>query len=64
MPCGAQVGDRVRVLGEGYTPDDEEDSSVKEITNLWIYQVTENNTRTLLLMHPCHPESPHRRIEV
>ena len=34
-----RVGDRVRVLGEGYSPDDEEDCVVKEITNLWIYQV-------------------------
>ena len=35
-----KVGDRVRVLGEGYSPEDEEDSCVKEITNLWIYQVS------------------------
>mmetsp|Transcript_35450 Transcript_35450/g.67878 ORF Transcript_35450/g.67878 Transcript_35450/m.67878 type:complete len:976 (+) Transcript_35450:63-2990(+) len=33
-----KVGDSIRVLGEGYSPDDEEDSCVKEITNLWIYQ--------------------------
>ncbi|KAK3272142.1 hypothetical protein CYMTET_19542 [Cymbomonas tetramitiformis] len=33
-----KVGDRVRILGEGYSPEDEEDSTVKEITNLWIYQ--------------------------
>jgi len=28
----------VRVLGEGYTPEDEEDSAVAEVTNLWVYQ--------------------------
>ncbi|KAI8471075.1 MAG: elongation factor EF-Tu-like protein [Monoraphidium minutum] len=31
-------GDRVRVLGEGYTPEDEEDSALAEITNVWVYQ--------------------------
>ena len=31
-------GDRVRVLGEAYTPDDEEDSGVEEVTGLWAYQ--------------------------
>jgi len=33
-----RVGDKVRVLGEGYSLEDEEDSSVQEITNIWIYQ--------------------------
>mmetsp|Transcript_31387 Transcript_31387/g.102363 ORF Transcript_31387/g.102363 Transcript_31387/m.102363 type:complete len:994 (+) Transcript_31387:69-3050(+) len=33
-----EVGQRVRVLGEAYSPDDEEDCCVKEITGLWIYQ--------------------------
>jgi U5 small nuclear ribonucleoprotein component len=33
-----KVGDTVKVLGEGYSPDDEEDMCVKEITNMWIYQ--------------------------
>jgi len=28
----------VRVLGEAYTPEDEEDSSVAEITAVWAYQ--------------------------
>eukprot|EP00899_Mesostigma_viride_P009923 jgi/Mesvir1/18932/Mv25784-RA.3 len=32
------VGDTVRVLGEGYSPDDEEDMAVKDVTDLWIYQ--------------------------
>jgi 116 kDa U5 small nuclear ribonucleoprotein component len=32
-----QTGDRVRVLGEAYTPDDEEDSSVAEVSKLWVY---------------------------
>lgn len=31
-------GDRVRVLGETYTPEDEEDSTVAEVTNVWVYQ--------------------------
>lgn len=30
-------GDKVRVLGEGYSPDDEEDSAVAEVTNVWVY---------------------------
>ena len=32
------VGDSVRVLGEGYSEEDEEDSSVRVITRIWIYQ--------------------------
>ena len=32
-------GDRVRVLGEGFTPEDEEDSSVAEVGSVWVYQV-------------------------
>jgi 116 kDa U5 small nuclear ribonucleoprotein component len=31
-----KVGDKVRVLGESYTPDDEEDSAVAEISNIWV----------------------------
>lgn len=31
-------GDRVRVLGEAYTPEDEEDSAVAEVTKVWVYQ--------------------------
>lgn len=31
-------GERVRVLGEGFTPEDEEDSAVAEVTNVWLYQ--------------------------
>mmetsp|Transcript_22656 Transcript_22656/g.57692 ORF Transcript_22656/g.57692 Transcript_22656/m.57692 type:complete len:994 (-) Transcript_22656:539-3520(-) len=31
-------GDKVRVLGEGYTPDDEEDSAVAEVSNVFVYQ--------------------------
>lgn len=26
------------MLGESYTPEDEEDSSIAEITNIWVYQ--------------------------
>ncbi|KAL4340833.1 hypothetical protein GQ457_08G001480 [Hibiscus cannabinus] len=33
-----QTGQTLRVLGEGYSPDDEEDMTVKEVTKLWIYQ--------------------------
>ncbi|GKV34942.1 hypothetical protein SLEP1_g43272 [Rubroshorea leprosula] len=33
-----QTGQTVRVLGEGYSPEDEEDMTVKEVTKLWIYQ--------------------------
>ncbi|KAL3678399.1 hypothetical protein R1sor_021355 [Riccia sorocarpa] len=32
------TGQKVRVLGEGYSPDDEEDMAVKEVTKLWVYQ--------------------------
>ncbi|KAL1152534.1 hypothetical protein V6Z11_A09G115000 [Gossypium hirsutum] len=32
------AGQTLRVLGEGYSPDDEEDMTVKEVTKLWIYQ--------------------------
>ncbi|EPS62854.1 hypothetical protein M569_11934 [Genlisea aurea] len=32
------MGQTVRVLGEGYSPDDEEDMTVKEVTKLWVYQ--------------------------
>lgn len=31
-------GDQVRVLGEGYTPDDEEDSAVATVTGVFAYQ--------------------------
>ncbi|PRQ55668.1 putative ribosomal protein S5 domain 2-type, subgroup [Rosa chinensis] len=33
-----QTGQSVRVLGEGYSPDDEEDMTVKEVMKLWLYQ--------------------------
>ncbi|KAG9457723.1 hypothetical protein H6P81_002231 [Aristolochia fimbriata] len=33
-----QTGQTIRVLGEGYSPDDEEDMTVKEVTKLWVYQ--------------------------
>ncbi len=29
---------QVRVLGEGYTPDDEEDSAVAEVSAVYVYQ--------------------------
>ena len=33
-----RVGDSVRVLGEAYTPDDEEDSAFATVTDLWLLQ--------------------------
>ncbi|KAK9757693.1 hypothetical protein RND81_01G179800 [Saponaria officinalis] len=33
-----QTGQAVRVLGEGYSPEDEEDMTEKEVTKLWVYQ--------------------------
>ncbi|WOL01244.1 small nuclear ribonucleoprotein [Canna indica] len=33
-----QTGQTLRVLGEGYSPEDEEDMTVKEVTKLWVYQ--------------------------
>lgn len=32
------VGDNIRILGDSYTPDDEEDSYVKQVTELSLYQ--------------------------
>ena len=31
-------GDRVRILGETYTPEDEEDSTLATVSNVWVYQ--------------------------
>ena len=37
--CGTlKVHDRVRVLGENFSPDDEEDCVVKTVSNMWIYE--------------------------
>jgi len=37
--CGTlRLDDRVRVLGENFSPDDEEDCVVKTVTNLWLYE--------------------------
>ncbi|KAL8144441.1 hypothetical protein V2J09_017473 [Rumex salicifolius] len=33
-----QTGQAVRVLGEGYSPEDEEDMTIKEVSKLWVYQ--------------------------
>jgi 116 kDa U5 small nuclear ribonucleoprotein component len=30
-------GDKVRVLGESYTPEDEEDSAIAQISDVWIF---------------------------
>ena len=31
-------GLKVRVLGEGFTPEDEEDSAAAEVSKVWAYQ--------------------------
>eukprot|EP00884_Botryococcus_braunii_P000125 jgi/Botrbrau1/10112/Bobra.20_2s0019.1 len=38
MSGSIRPGQRVKVLGEGYTPEDEEDSSTATVTNVWIFQ--------------------------
>ncbi|KAI8820180.1 P-loop containing nucleoside triphosphate hydrolase protein [Fimicolochytrium jonesii] len=38
MSGTVKLGQKVRVLGEGYTPDDEEDMTVREVTGLAIYE--------------------------
>ncbi|KAJ1342846.1 hypothetical protein BSLG_002505 [Batrachochytrium salamandrivorans] len=38
MSGTVSTGQRVRILGEGYTPDDDEDSSVQEVAALSIYE--------------------------
>jgi U5 small nuclear ribonucleoprotein component len=43
-------GQQVKVLGEGYTMDDEEDMSVQTVTRLWIYQ-----SRYRLEVDEAHP---------
>ena len=32
------AGVQVRVLGEGFTPEDEEDSAAAEVSKVWAYQ--------------------------
>ena len=37
--CGTlSIGDQVKVLGEGYSLDDDEDMAVKTVTDIWLYQ--------------------------
>lgn len=37
--CGTlKKNDRVRVLGENFSPDDEEDCVVKTVSNMWVYE--------------------------
>lgn len=38
MSGTVRAGDRVKVLGESYTPDDEEDSAVATVSAVWAYQ--------------------------
>jgi len=38
MSGSVKPGDTVRVLGESFTPDDEEDSAVATVTAVWAYQ--------------------------
>lgn len=32
-----KAGDKVRVLGQSYTPDDEEDSAVAQVSKVWVF---------------------------
>ena len=32
------VGQQVKVLGEGYTLEDDEDMTIKTVSNIWLYQ--------------------------
>lgn len=32
-----KAGDKVRVLGQAYTPDDEEDSAVAQVSKVWVF---------------------------
>ncbi len=36
--CKPVVLHQVRVLGEGFTPEDEEDSAAAEVSKVWAYQ--------------------------
>lgn len=36
--AAASAGLQVRVLGEGFTPDDDEDSGDAVVSNVWLYQ--------------------------
>ncbi|KND01710.1 small GTP-binding protein domain [Spizellomyces punctatus DAOM BR117] len=38
MSGTVQLGQKVRVLGEGYTPDDEEDMTIRDVTGLSVYE--------------------------
>ncbi|PRW60836.1 116 kDa U5 small nuclear ribonucleo component-like isoform A [Chlorella sorokiniana] len=38
MSGSVKPGDKVRVLGEAYTPDDEEDSAAAQVSAVWAYQ--------------------------
>ena len=49
-------GDRVRVLGEAYTPEDEEDSAVAEVSNVWVYQARYRIPLTKALAGVLNPE--------
>ncbi|KAJ5271930.1 hypothetical protein N7524_005199 [Penicillium chrysogenum] len=52
MSGTARPGQQVRVLGEGYTPEDEEDMVVATISDTWIaetrYNIPTNGTATLV----------------
>ena len=37
MSGTVKVGQQVRVLGEGYTPDDEEDVTLQTVTDVWMF---------------------------
>jgi 116 kDa U5 small nuclear ribonucleoprotein component len=46
-----KVGQQVRVLGERYTPEDEEDMTLQTISDIWIY-----NTRCVLALMHAHTQ--------
>jgi hypothetical protein len=50
----------VRVLGEAYTPEDEEDSALADVGNICIYQVRCRQCDVLC----SHTKSPHNIIAV
>ncbi|KAI5389710.1 hypothetical protein KIW84_075127 [Lathyrus oleraceus] len=50
-----QTGQAVHVLGEGYSPDEEEDMTVKEVTKLWVYQARDKMPVADSLWPPIEP---------
>ena len=44
------------MLGEAYTPEDEEDSAVAEVSNVWVYQARYRIPLTKALAGVLNPE--------